>query len=101
MSFEVGPANPKPLSFSSALTPQFDAVEALPDGAAERLRALRQKSADLHSLLPPLEDRQAANAARHAAAERLKKLTDHRSVAGFELDDGDRKSLPPANTLRS
>ena len=42
----------------------FDVIGLLPVHAGERLRQLRQKSRDAHSLLPEFADRLAANTAR-------------------------------------
>jgi hypothetical protein len=59
MTFEPGPRDPQPFSAGMHLQPWFDVIEALPERAADRLRALRQHFHDLHALTVPFEDRRA------------------------------------------
>jgi hypothetical protein len=67
-----------------------DAAEWLPPKAAERLRALRLRATDLHRAIPDFEARQAANLAKTECAQRLARLTAHRTEMagtgfGYEL----------------
>jgi len=45
-----------PFSAGFLSPPSFDAIELLPPAAAEKLRMLRQRSADAHAVIPPFED---------------------------------------------
>ena len=53
MSFER--VNSGPTVLSSFSLDQGDPTTWLPEGAADRLRALRQRSSDLHRILPEFE----------------------------------------------
>jgi hypothetical protein len=88
MTFDAGPTHPLPHQLRHDVTP--DILDAIPPGAAERLRALRQRVEDLHALCPPFELRHAASTAKAEAAARLKRLRDHPAASGFNLrgDDG-------------
>jgi hypothetical protein len=79
----------EPATATAPLTVSFDRLPdaVLPEGAAERLRALRQHVADAHSLVPQFEDRAAANAARGDAARHVSRLQAHPSAGGFGLKD--------------
>lgn len=66
-----------------------DPVAYLPAGAADKFRLLQQHVSDLHSLCPPFEDRQAANAARAESERYLKRLLEHPARGGFGLRDDD------------
>ena len=66
-----------------------DLIGSLPAHAADRLRTLRQRVADLHAVVPMFEERQQANAAQFEAAQRLKRLQAHVSEGGFHLPDDD------------
>jgi hypothetical protein len=64
-------------------------VERAPQ-AAERLRKLRLRATDLHRAIPDFEARQAANLAKTECAQRLARLTAHRTQMtgtgfGYEL----------------
>jgi len=59
LMIEPGPRDPQPFSAGMHLQPWFDVIEALPERAADRLRALRQHFHDLHALTVPFEDRRA------------------------------------------
>ena len=45
-----------PLSAGFPSPPQFDAIELLLPAAADKLRALRQRSDDLHAIIPPFAE---------------------------------------------
>jgi hypothetical protein len=71
-----------------------DPLDWLPPAAAERLRALRLRATDLHRAIPDFEARQAANLAKTQSAQRLARLTAHRTEmagigGGFELSADD------------
>ena len=68
---------PSPLPGAPHILPSFDVIEILPERAQDRLRKLRDRSADAHALCVPFADIQAASAARIAAENRLRQLTDH------------------------
>ena len=74
-------------------------LEALPPGAAARLKSLRQHAADVHALMPDFETRQAALAAKLEAEARLKQLTDHAQSGGFGLGDGTPQVLAATKAL--
>ena len=69
-------AGQQPFRFAAAPTaPGFDVIEILPEGAPQdRLRALRQRSLDLHALMPPFEDVRTASLARQEAQNALTRL---------------------------
>jgi hypothetical protein len=81
------------------LQPTFDPIELLPPSAAEKLRMLRQRSADAHAIVPEFEDIRRASAARSDAANALKRLTDHSQDGGFRLPDTDARVLAASNSL--
>jgi hypothetical protein len=97
------PLTPAPLStvvtptpFSAgfhAAPPSFDVIELLPPASAEKLRLLRQRSADAHTLIPEFEQIREASMAKIEAANALKRLTDHPQDFGFGLKDDDRRVL--------
>jgi hypothetical protein len=88
ITFEAGPVNPQPqvIQFDSMAR---DPLSILPERGQERLRALRLKVDDLRSLCPDFDDIRAASEAKLAAERNVKRLTDHRSVGGFELAPDD------------
>jgi hypothetical protein len=96
-AFEPAPkvAVPAPTQFSGPLSlqPQFDVIEALPPAAGERLRALRQRSADTHSIIPEFETIREASTARVEAENALKRLVAHPSENGFGLKDDDPRVI--------
>src|ERR1700754_2601864 len=55
---------PTPLATGFPSPPSFDPLDALPPGAAERLRLLRQRSADAHAVIPEFEQIREASLAR-------------------------------------
>jgi hypothetical protein len=85
MTFEPGPANPQPFSAPMSLVPSFDVIEVLPPGAADRLRALRQRFHDLNVLIPKHDVMHEASTARIMAEQRLKRLLAHPHENGFNL----------------
>lgn len=95
----AAPANPQPFSLGMPLQPSFDVIDALPAGAADNLRALRDRSSDTHSLIPAFEDIRVASEVRHDAERALKRLTDHRSIGGFELSKDDGRVIAAQRTL--
>jgi 23S rRNA A2030 N6-methylase RlmJ len=78
-----------------------DVLAFLPAAAADRLRALRQKARDAHSLRPEFADRHEANTARGDAERRLQRLLAPRAQRGFDLRETTRKSLKRDDSLRS
>ena len=88
---------PMALSFNTTL----DVIEWLPEGAADRLRALRQRSADLNQIIPKSEDRLAASAARVEAEQRLARLGGHQSQrgGGFNLKPDDPRVIEQQRLL--
>jgi hypothetical protein len=86
---------PTTLSFNT------DAVAWLPERAADRLRALRQHSADLNALIPASEDRLAAANAKAEAERRLSRLRAHHSApgGGFNLPDTDPRVMAAIEQL--
>jgi hypothetical protein len=75
----------KPFNFTPLGGPAFDLIEILPPAAADKMRQLRQRSLDLHAIIPPYEDIRQASIARGEAANALKRLTDHQQLGGFNL----------------
>ncbi len=72
VSFTQTPPGPPPaISGPMALVPAFDAIELLPDIAADKMRMLRQRALDAHSLIPEFESLRDAVAARTNAQARL------------------------------
>ncbi len=90
---------PQPLSTGVHTAPSFDMIELLPPGGAEKMRLLRQRDADLHAVKVPHAELQEARTAKVAAAQRLKRLTDHRSAGGFELADDDARVIAARREL--
>jgi hypothetical protein len=97
------PANPQPVRFDGInVQPPADLLAILPEGAArDRLRALRQRTADARSLIPEFETVREANTARYDAERALARLLNHRSLGGYELpDDGsDNRVIAARETL--
>ena len=92
--FEPGPANPEPFSAGGIHTqPAFDLIEVLPERAADRLRALRQRSSDAHAVIPEFADLQEANTAKYDAERALRRLTDHPHDGGLNLKPEDRRVI--------
>ena len=80
-----------PFSAGLHIQPQYDVVDALPSAAAEKLRLLRQRSADAHALIPEFADIQSASMARVEAEQTLKRLTNHPQDGGFNLPETDQR----------
>ncbi|MET4030125.1 MULTISPECIES: hypothetical protein [unclassified Bradyrhizobium] len=97
--FTPAPASPQPFSAGISLTPTFDVIELLPEAAADKLRALRQRSDDLHAIIPPGEDVRQASMAKIDAANALRRLTDHPQDFGFGLKPDDRRVIEAQRTL--
>ncbi|MET4036505.1 hypothetical protein ABIB94_008102 [Bradyrhizobium sp. JR7.2] len=97
--FEPGPANPQAFSAGVHLQPPFDVIEHLPPVAQEKLRALRLRSADSHAVIPPFSEIQTASAERVAAANALKRLSDHPHDGGFGLKSDSRQVTEAQRTL--
>ena len=91
MTFEPGPANPQPFSAGMHLQPQFDVIELLPPAAADKLRMLRQRSADTHAVIPEFADIQEATTAGIEAENRLNQLTNHPQEFGHNLPPTDAR----------
>ena len=80
-----------PFSLGPALSPQVDLLELLPPGAADKLRALRQRSDDLHAIIPPFAELQEATGLKQDAERALKRLTAHPSERGHNLPETDSR----------
>jgi hypothetical protein len=87
-SLTPGPASgqaPLPLAFVPN-TPAFDPLDRLPKGTPQdRLRQLRQHSADLHALIPRFETIREASTAKQEAASAHRRLVSHQQTGGFNL----------------
>ena len=95
-----GPANPQPLNFGGIHTgPDFDLIELLPPAAADKVRALRQRSSDMHSLKVPFEEIREASAAKVDAENRLKQLQAHPQDHGHNLPDNHISVVQARRTL--
>ena len=94
-----GPAIPTPFSVPAPLTPSFDVADTLPKGGRAKLQALRERASDAHALTVPFEDVRVASEAKQDADRALKRLTDHRSVGGHELEDTDGRVIDARRTL--
>ena len=88
-----------PFSAGLHIQPQYDPLEHLPPAAADRLRALRQRSADAHMLVPAFESIREASMARVAAENTLRRLTDHPQAGGFALKPDSRQVTEARRTL--
>uniref|UniRef100_UPI0012DC6129 hypothetical protein n=1 Tax=Bradyrhizobium sp. URHD0069 TaxID=1380355 RepID=UPI0012DC6129 len=99
MTFEPGPANPQPFSAPMPLVPSFDVIEVLPPGAADRLRALRQRFHDLNKLIPKFEEIREASDARIQAEQRLARLQAHQQEGGFNLPETDGRVIEQRRLL--
>jgi hypothetical protein len=84
--FEPGPRDPQPFSVPMSLAASYDVIERLPPGAADRLRALRQRFRDLNLVIPKHDQIHELSTTRIQAEQRLKRLTDHQQNGGFHLD---------------
>lgn len=89
----------EPASFTiTGGQPNFD-PEWLPPAAADRLRALRQRAADGHALIPPFEDVRASSIAKIEAANALARLTDHAQNHGFGMRPDDPRVIAEQRVL--
>jgi hypothetical protein len=82
-----------PFSGPLQLQPTFDVIELLPPAAQERLRKLRQRSADAHRLIPEFETVREASMAKVEAENALKRLISHPQDGGFRLPEDDRRVI--------
>jgi hypothetical protein len=82
---------PTPLPGAPHISPQFDVIELLPPGAADKLRKLRLRREDAHRLIPEFESVREASLAKTDAANELSRLVSHPQVFG--------KNLPPDHPL--
>ena len=97
---EPGPTNPTPLNLSGApFGPQFDLLELLPPAAADRLRQLRQRSLDLHAIVPQFEQVREASMTKIAAAAELTRLVSHPQDGGFNLPPSAPQVIAAQRTL--
>jgi len=92
-------ASSGPMALNINSTPHI--LAWLPEGAADRLRALRQHSADLNALIPATFDRLAAANAKMEAEQRLARLRGHQSQrgGGFNLPDSDSRVVAARELL--
>jgi hypothetical protein len=70
-----------------------DAVAYLPVAAADKLRALRERSSERHAATIPFSEIQDASVTRQQAETRLKRLLAHPAENGFGLDPGDPRCV--------
>lgn len=100
-AFTPGPAGGQgPLNFSGApVGLAYDAIDALPPAAAERLRQLRQRAKDAHAIVPPFEQVREASMARVEAENALNRLTSHQQYGGFNLPAEHRSVIEATRTL--
>jgi hypothetical protein len=84
---------PSPMSYDRHVAPSFDVLDLLPPAAADKYRALRQRSADAHAVVPSGEDVRQANIAKVEAANNLARLTAHPQDFGFNLRPDDRRVI--------
>ena len=77
----------------------FDPVDLLPERAADKLRALRQRAADLHMLVPQFEALDQINAERIKCDRELKRLTAAASDNGFNLPPEDHRVITTERRL--
>jgi hypothetical protein len=80
---------PTPLAGAFPGPPAFDPLELLPPSAADKLRALRQRRADAHALIPEFETVREASLARIEAENALKTLLAHPQEFGRNLKPDD------------
>jgi hypothetical protein len=97
--FEPGPRDPQPFSAPMSLVPNYDPIERLPPGGADRLRALRQHFHDTNKLIPKFEERHELSTTRIQAEQRLKRLLDHQSNGGFNLKPDDPRVIEQQRLL--
>jgi hypothetical protein len=85
---EPGPAGGQPplaLAFVPN-APAYEVLDRLPNGTPQdRLRQLRQHSADLHALIPRFETIREASTAKQEAASAHRRLVSHQQEGGFNL----------------
>lgn len=99
-SLTPGPANEMPVNVGvQSLQPGVDVLDLLPPGAAEKLRLLRQRSDDLHAIIPAGEDVRQASMAKIEAGNALRRLTDHPQDGGFNLPVADRRVMEATKVL--
>jgi hypothetical protein len=91
--FEPGPRDPQPFSVPMSLVPSYDVIELLPPGAADRLRALRQRFTDLNTLIPKHDVMHEASTARIVAEQRLQRLLAPRAENGLSLNPTDTRVI--------
>jgi hypothetical protein len=89
----------QPFSAGVQLQPTFDVIEALPPVAADKLRALRQRSVDAHAVIPMFEDVRQASMSRVEAENALRRLTSHPQDGGFGLEIEDRRVIEAQKRL--
>ena len=77
----------------------FDPVDLLPERAADKLRALRQRAADLHMLVPQFEQVDQINTERIKCDRELKRLTAAASDNGFNLPPEDHRVITTQRRL--
>jgi hypothetical protein len=90
---------PTHFSADHHIAPQYDPLEYLPAGAADKLRALRQRSADAHKIVPEFESVREASMARINAENALARLVNHPQEHGFGLKPDNRSVIEAQRTL--
>ena len=94
-----GPAIPQPFSTGLQFSLSSDLLALLPSAADDKLRLLRQRFSDAHAIIPAFETIREASDAKQNADRALKRLTDDRSVGGFELGPDDGRVVDAQRTL--
>jgi hypothetical protein len=71
----------------------FDPIDILPAAAAEKLRLLRQRAADLHTIVPTFENVSDLNLEKIKTERELNRLLARESEGGFNLPPSDQRCL--------
>ena len=80
--------------------PSLDVIELLPAGAcADRLRALRQRAADLHMLVPEFEKLQDVNIEKIKAEGEVRRMLASPHDHGFNLQPDDHRVIAAQRRL--
>ena len=86
-------AEPEPFSLGPPLQPTFDPLGLLPPAAADKLRALRVRSAEAYALVVPFSEQQELATEHQQAEQRLKRLLDPAHDGGFNLKLDDPRAV--------
>ena len=89
----------QPLPGAYHTVPSFDVTELLPERCADLLRALRQRAADAHAVIPEFETVRQASMDRINAENALRRLTDHPQDFGHNLKPDNPTVIAAQRTL--